>query len=129
MLYTSVKANLNVIHVFAFSTINFWKVVLQRSVKRCSKFKEHVRTSKVSFCPSVSLGTLRSNDATATRTSLKKVCLRSFSLYSDYSYPITLSNAREANPPEAEFQGTISKLRKRNKILSLLVYVLHKTRN
>ena len=33
-----------------------------------------------------SLGTLRSNDATATRTSLKKVCLRSFSLYSDYSY-------------------------------------------
>ena len=37
------------------------------------------------------LGTLRSNDATATRTSLKKVCLRSFSLYSDYSYPITFS--------------------------------------
>ena len=41
------------------------------------------------------LGTLRSNDATATRTSLKKVCLRSFSLYSDYSYPITLSNVGE----------------------------------
>ena len=32
------------------------------------------------------IGTLRSNDATATRTSLKKVCLRSFSLYSDYSF-------------------------------------------
>ena len=31
-----------------------------------------------------------------------------------------------ANPPEAEFQVTISKLRKRNKISSLLVYVLHK---
>ena len=40
-------------------------------------------------------GTLRSNDATATRTSLKKVCLRSFSLYSDYSYPINLSNVGE----------------------------------
>ena len=35
--------------------------------------------------------TLRSNDATATRTSLIKVNLRSFSLYGDYSYPLTLS--------------------------------------
>ena len=35
-----------------------------------------------------------------------------------------------ANPPEAEFQRTISKLRTRNKISSLLdVYVLHETRN
>ena len=34
-----------------------------------------------------------------------------------------------ANPPEAEFQVTISKLRKRYKISSLLVYVLLKTRN
>ena len=34
-----------------------------------------------------------------------------------------------AIPPEFEFQGTVSKLRKRNKISSLLVYVLHKTRN
>ena len=33
-----------------------------------------------------------------------------------------------ANPPEGEFQVTIFKLRKRNKISSLLVYVLHKTR-
>ena len=41
------------------------------------------------------IGTLGSNDATATRTSLKKVCLRSFSLDSDYSYPITLSNVGE----------------------------------
>ena len=38
------------------------------------------------LCLSSLIGTLRSNDATATRTSLKKVCLRSFSLYSDYSY-------------------------------------------
>ena len=44
---------------------------------------------------SVEIGTLRSNDATATRTSLKKVYLRSFSLYRDYSYPITLSNVGE----------------------------------
>ena len=42
-----------------------------------------------------SLGTLRSNDATTTRTSLKKVYLRSVSIYRDYSYPITLSNVRE----------------------------------
>ena len=41
------------------------------------------------------MGTLRSNDATATRTSLKKVYLRSFSLYRDYSYPITVSNVGE----------------------------------
>ena len=34
-----------------------------------------------------------------------------------------------ANPPEAEFQVTLSKLRKRYKISSLLVYVLLKTRN
>ena len=32
----------------------------------------------------------------------------------------------KANPPEAKFQMTISKLRKRSKISSLLVYVLHK---
>ena len=32
----------------------------------------------------------------------------------------------QANPPEAKFQMTISKLRKRSKISSLLVYVLHK---
>ena len=38
------------------------------------------------LCLSSLIGTLRSNNATATRTSLKKVCLRSFSLYSDYSY-------------------------------------------
>ena len=41
------------------------------------------------------IGTLRSNDATVTRTSLKKVYLRSFSLYRDYSYPITSSNVAE----------------------------------
>ena len=31
------------------------------------------------------------------------------------------------NPPEFEFQGTIYKFTKRNKLSSLLVYVLHKT--
>ena len=35
----------------------------------------------------------------------------------------------QANPPKVEFKATISKFRKRNKISSLLVYVLHKTRN
>ena len=45
--------------------------------------------------PSILIGTLRSNDATATRTSLKKVNLCSFSLNSDYSYPLTLSNVGE----------------------------------
>ena len=33
-----------------------------------------------------------------------------------------------ANPPEDEFQGTISAFRKRNKISSVLVYVLNKMR-
>ena len=53
--------------------------------------------------------------------------LRSFSLYRNHSYPLTLSNVGE--PPGVEFLGTISKYRKRNKISSLLVYVLRKTRN
>ena len=54
--------------------------------------------------------------------------LRSFNLYRDYSYPhVTLSNVQ--NLSEYEFQGTIFKFRKRNKISSSLVYVLHKTRN
>ena len=72
------------------------------------------------------LGTSRSNDVTATRTSLKKVNVRSFSRYRDYSY---LLCQMYANPSEFELQGTIFKLRKRNKILSLLVQVLRKTRN
>ena len=41
------------------------------------------------------LGTLRSNDVTATRTSLKKVYARSFSRYRDYFYLLTLPNVRE----------------------------------
>ena len=32
----------------------------------------------------------------------------------------------QANPPEVEFQGIISKFRERNKISPLLVYVLHR---
>ena len=72
------------------------------------------------------LGTSRSNDVTATRTSLEKVNVRPFSRYRDYSY---LLCQMYANPPEFELQGTIFKLRKRNKILSLLVQVLRKTRN
>ena len=73
------------------------------------------------------LGTLRSNDATATRTSLKK-CIFVLSVFIAI-IPTHLLCQLQANPPKAEFQGTIFKLRKRNKISSLLVYVLHKTRN
>ena len=50
-----------------------------------------------------------------------KLILRSFSLYNDYSHPLTLSNVGEAS--------TISKVRNREKSSSLLVHVLHKTRN
>ena len=84
--------------------------VLQNVTKSCTKL----------------LGTWRSNDVTATTTSLKKVNMRSFSRYRDYSY---LLCQMYANPSEFELQGTIFKLRKRNKILSLLVQVLRKTRN
>ena len=57
--------------------------------------------------PELLLSTLRSKGATGARTSLKKsICVLSV-------------------PPKAEFQGTIFKLRKINKISSLLVYVLH----
>ena len=73
------------------------------------------------------LGTLRSNDATATRTSLKKwICVISVFIA---IIPTHLLCQLWANPPKAEFQGAKFKLRKRNKISSLLVYVLHKTRN
>ena len=46
------------------------------------------------------LGTLISYDATATRTSHKKVNLSSFSLYRDYSYPRPLSNVGESYPKQ-----------------------------
>ena len=48
--------------------------------------------------------------------------MRSFSLYRDYSFPLVI----QANPPEVEFQGILSKFRNRNKISPLLVYVLHR---
>ena len=52
------------------------------------------------------LGTLRSNDATATRTSLKKwIWVFSCSLYSDYSYPLTLSIVGE--PSRQDFRITL----------------------
>ena len=41
------------------------------------------------------LGTLRSNDATANKNVALRVILRSFSLYRDYAYPLTLSNVGE----------------------------------
>ena len=66
-------------------------------------------------------------DAMATRTSLKKrICLLSVYIA---IIPTHLLCQTQANPPEVEFQGTMYKFRKRKKIPSLLVYVLHKTRN
>ena len=62
-------------------------------------------------------------DAMATRTSLKKrICLLSVYIA---IIPTHLLCQTQAKPPEAEFQGTIYKFRKRMKIPSLLVYVLH----
>ena len=43
--------------------------------------------------------------------------------------PTHLLCQMQANPLEAEFRGTIAKLKQRNKISSLLVYVLHKPQN
>ena len=54
---------------------------------------------------------------------MRKRDLPSFSLYHSYSYLLTLSNKGET--AEDEFQGTISKLKKKKKTL-LLVDVLHK---
>ena len=55
------------------------------------------------------IGTLRSNDATATRTSLKKsICVLSVFMA---IIPTHLLCQLETNPPKAEFQGTIFKLR------------------
>ena len=56
------------------------------------------------------------------------VNLGSFSLYRNYSYQLTLLNVGEPKGG-VEFLGTTSRLRKRNKISSLLIYVLHETRN
>ena len=85
--------------------------------------------SRVSFPSSVSftLGTLRSNDPTATRTTLKKsICAR---LVLIAIIPTHLLCQMWADPTGVEFLGTISKFKKKNKILSLPISVLLKTRN
>ena len=70
---------------------------------------------------------VRSNDSTATRASLKKwICVPSVLIA---IIPTHLFCQILADPPGVEFQGTITKFRKRNKISSSLVYVLHKTWN
>ena len=75
----------------------------------------------------VSATEVRSNDSTATRTSLKKwICVPSVLIA---IIPTPLLCQKLADPPGVEFEGTISKFRKRNKISSELVYVLHKTWN
>ena len=75
----------------------------------------------------VSATEVRSNDSTATRASLKKwICVPSVLIA---IIPTHLLCQKLTNPPGVEFQGTITKFRKRNQISSLLVYVLHKTLN
>ena len=69
------------------------------------------------------LGTFRSNDATATGTSLHVLSVLSAII------PTYLLCQMHGNSPEFEFQVTIFESRKRNIISSLPVYVLHKTRN
>ena len=61
----------------------------------------------------ISVGTLRSNDATSTRTSLKK-WIYVLSVYIAI-IPTHLLCQMQANPPGGEFLGTTFKFRKRNK--------------
>ena len=82
-----------------------------------------VKIWQVSSCGK--LGTLRSNDATKTRTSRKKYIY----VLSVFMAMISTYFVKCRRTSLFEFQGTISKFRKRNKISSFLVYVLHKTRN
>ena len=74
----------------------------------------------------IELRTSRSNDMTATRTSLKKwICLL-------LVFVTHLLSQMQANPPGVEFLRTIWKFRKKKKIssfLGIIVYVLHNTRN
>ena len=57
---------------------------------------------------------------------LKQICI--FSAFT-MIIPTDLLCQMKANTPEVEFQGAISKFRKRSKISSLLLYVLHKMWN
>ena len=69
------------------------------------------------------IGTFRSNEATATRTSIKKwTCVPTV-----FIAIIPTHCRRTLLKPN--FKGPYPELRKRNKISSLLVYVLRKTRN
>ena len=86
-----------------------------RGKQSCSVLRNWGHSSaSVWFARESLLGTLRSNNAKATRTSLKNwICVNSSSLYGDYSY---LLCQMYANPPEFKFQGTIFNFKKRNKI-------------
>ena len=63
------------------------------------------------------IGTLRSEDGDGRENVAEKVNSRSFNLHHDYS----------KSPPKVEFLRAISKFRKREEILSSLVYLLCKT--
>ena len=108
---------------FYFCFYHYKIIILNIVVKRKKQLHVmHVSAIEVYRVWLLLLGNLRSNDARATRTSLKKsVC----SLLV-FTRAVTLSNVGEPN------LRTISQFRvqkKRNKISSLLVFVLHKTRN
>ena len=69
--------------------------------------------------------TLRSNDATSTRTPLKKwICVDFLSLYRNCSYSLTLSNPGE--PSWSWIPRNHIQVQKQKSISSLLVYVVHK---
>ena len=102
-------------NTYAYMTNNFNSSKSVVSICSCSLIIDHIYGRSKKMSTKETLGTLRSND----------VIFRSFSLNSDYPYPLTFFKCRRTD----EFERTIAKFRKRNKISSLLVYVLHKTRN
>ena len=74
---------------------------------------DHLLSSQTSprVCPRVfriTVGTLRSDDAMAAKTSLK-----SFSLYGDSIF-LPISFIKRRRPPGVEFSGSLSKFRERN---------------
>ena len=74
------------------------------------------------------LGTLRSEDSDGTEKVAWKLNSPSFNLHRDFSNSLNQMWAK-VDSPGVEFPGTISNLRKRKTISTLLVYVLHKRWN
>ena len=128
-LYSSCLYNLSLPRLVHEGSLGFMDgQISEGSWARCCGIAEWSVVSFKKFIPSSAAGTLRSNDVmTATKRSLKWICVLSVFVNRIYSYPLTLSNV--GDPSWSWIRRTISKFRKRNKISSLLVHVLHKTRN